>query len=90
MPTTVLPTAPAKLTNAMLLLPMSSLLMRITGPFSGSKCCKINIYDADLTITSDNGESSGVGTTCIKDPNDGTCGCENSDGTFVHGGTNCK
>ncbi|KAI8667133.1 hypothetical protein NCS56_00848600 [Fusarium sp. Ph1] len=35
------------------------------------------------------GESSGVGTTCIKDPNDGTCGCENSDGTFIHGGTNC-
>ncbi|KAF4450305.1 hypothetical protein F53441_6588 [Fusarium austroafricanum] len=37
-----------------------------------------------------NGESSGVGTTCIKDPNDGTCGCENSDGTFIHGGKNCK
>jgi len=47
-------------------------------------------YSTDLTISSDNGESSGVGTTCIKDPNDGTCGCENSDGTFVHGGTNCK
>ncbi|KAJ4022122.1 hypothetical protein NW752_000676 [Fusarium irregulare] len=36
-----------------------------------------------------NGESSGVGTTCIKDPNDGTCGCENSDGTFIPGGKNC-
>jgi hypothetical protein len=74
----------------MLLLLTSSLLMRITGLFSGSKCCQTNVYDSDLTIGSDNGESSGVGTTCIKDPNDGTCGCENSDGTFVHGGTNCK
>ncbi|EDP47096.1 hypothetical protein AFUB_100910 [Aspergillus fumigatus A1163] len=38
----------------------------------------------------DNGESSGVGTGCIKSPDDGTCGCENSDGTFVYGGTNCS
>ncbi|KAH7163591.1 small secreted protein [Dactylonectria estremocensis] len=37
----------------------------------------------------DNGEDSGVGTTCIKSPDDGTCGCENSDGTFVYGGTSC-
>jgi hypothetical protein len=39
---------------------------------------------------SNNGESSGVGTGCIKSPDDGTCGCENSDGTFVYGGTNCS
>ncbi|KAK1144856.1 hypothetical protein N8T08_004869 [Aspergillus melleus] len=38
----------------------------------------------------DNGESSGVGTDCIKSPDDGTCGCENSDGTFVYGGSNCS
>ncbi|KAB2575111.1 Small secreted protein [Lasiodiplodia theobromae] len=38
----------------------------------------------------DNGDSSGVGTTCIKSPDDGTCGCENSDGTFVYGGTDCS
>ncbi|KAM0561384.1 hypothetical protein ACHAPJ_003264 [Fusarium lateritium] len=37
-----------------------------------------------------NGQASGVGTTCIKSPKDGTCGCENSDGTFVYGGKNCK
>lgn len=36
------------------------------------------------------GEQSGDGAGCIKSPNDGTCGCENSDGTFVYGGTNCK
>ncbi|KAF4984110.1 hypothetical protein FZEAL_649 [Fusarium zealandicum] len=36
------------------------------------------------------GESSGVGTTCIKDPNDGACGCENSvDGVFIPHGTDC-
>ncbi|KAF7901667.1 uncharacterized protein EAF01_006966 [Botrytis porri] len=35
------------------------------------------------------GTSSGVGTTCIKSPVDGTCGCENSNGKFVHGGKNC-
>ncbi|EKG16600.1 small secreted protein [Macrophomina phaseolina MS6] len=38
----------------------------------------------------DNGESSGVGTGCIKSPDDGTCGCENSDGEFIYGGTNCS
>ncbi|KAF2847340.1 hypothetical protein T440DRAFT_456437 [Plenodomus tracheiphilus IPT5] len=36
------------------------------------------------------GASSGDGAGCIKSPNDGTCGCENSDGTFVYGGSNCK
>ncbi|OJD30982.1 small secreted protein [Diplodia corticola] len=36
-----------------------------------------------------NGEDSGVGTTCIKSPDDGTCGCENSDGTFVYGSSDC-
>ncbi|RAH45881.1 uncharacterized protein BO95DRAFT_442538 [Aspergillus brunneoviolaceus CBS 621.78] len=37
----------------------------------------------------DNGESSGVGTGCIKSPTDGTCGCEDSDGTFVYGSDSC-
>jgi hypothetical protein len=35
------------------------------------------------------GEEEGDGAGCIKSPNDGTCGCENSDGTFVPGGTDC-
>ncbi|CCX34009.1 Similar to hypothetical protein AFUA_4G00380 [Aspergillus fumigatus Af293]; acc. no. XP_746418 [Pyronema omphalodes CBS 100304] len=35
------------------------------------------------------GEETGYGTTCIKDPTDGTCGCENSDGTFVKGSSSC-
>ncbi|KUI63107.1 hypothetical protein VP1G_10227 [Cytospora mali] len=38
---------------------------------------------------SDAGESSGVGTNCIKDPSSGECGCENSDGTFVVGSSSC-
>ncbi|KAJ4991426.1 hypothetical protein SVAN01_03073 [Stagonosporopsis vannaccii] len=39
---------------------------------------------------SDAGEVSGEGAGCIKSPKDGTCGCENSDGTFIYGGSNCK
>ncbi|KAI7782618.1 hypothetical protein LA080_013106 [Diaporthe eres] len=35
------------------------------------------------------GESSGEGAGCIKSPVDGTCGCENSDGTFVAGSDSC-
>jgi hypothetical protein len=35
------------------------------------------------------GNATGPGTGCIKSPKDGTCGCENSDGTFVYGGTTC-
>ncbi|KAJ0115759.1 hypothetical protein N8I77_000291 [Diaporthe amygdali] len=35
------------------------------------------------------GESSGEGAGCIKSPDDGTCGCENSDGTFVYGSDSC-
>lgn len=35
------------------------------------------------------GEESGEGAGCIKSPDDGTCGCENSDGTFVYGGSDC-
>ncbi|QDS76628.1 hypothetical protein FKW77_007895 [Venturia effusa] len=35
------------------------------------------------------GNSTGYGTTCIQSPDDGTCGCENSDGTFVYGGDSC-
>ncbi|RYP74085.1 hypothetical protein DL769_004102 [Monosporascus sp. CRB-8-3] len=38
----------------------------------------------------DEGEEQGEGAGCIKSPDDGTCGCENSDGTFVPGGSNCK
>jgi hypothetical protein len=36
------------------------------------------------------GKSSGDGAGCIKSSKDGSCGCENSDGTFVYGGSNCK
>ncbi|KAI8931352.1 hypothetical protein NX059_011691 [Plenodomus lindquistii] len=36
------------------------------------------------------GESSGEGAGCIKSPDDGKCGCENSDGTFIPGASNCK
>ncbi|KAH3920420.1 hypothetical protein HBI56_069790 [Parastagonospora nodorum] len=36
------------------------------------------------------GNQSGEGAGCIKSPKDGTCGCENSDGTFVYGGKDCK
>jgi len=35
------------------------------------------------------GEEEGFGTNCIESPADGTCGCEDSDGTFVYGGTDC-
>ena len=38
---------------------------------------------------SDAGEESGEGAGCIKRPKDGTCVFENSDGTFVYGGSNC-
>ncbi|CAD0083518.1 unnamed protein product [Aureobasidium vineae] len=37
----------------------------------------------------DNGESSGEGAGCIKDPQTGVCGCENSDGQFVSGSSSC-
>ncbi|USP76861.1 uncharacterized protein yc1106_04135 [Curvularia clavata] len=36
------------------------------------------------------GEGEGEGMGCIKSPQDGTCGCENSDGKFIYGGQNCK
>jgi hypothetical protein len=36
------------------------------------------------------GKQSGDGAGCIKSPKDSTCGCENSDGTFIYKGTNCK
>jgi hypothetical protein len=35
------------------------------------------------------GDFSGEGAGCIKSPDDGTCGCENSDGKFVYGGKDC-
>ncbi|KAE8354272.1 hypothetical protein BDV28DRAFT_156365 [Aspergillus coremiiformis] len=36
------------------------------------------------------GESSGEGAGCIRSPDDGTCGCENSTGEFVPGSNSCK
>lgn len=36
------------------------------------------------------GESSGEGAGCIKDPNTSECGCENSDGEFIVGSSSCK
>jgi hypothetical protein len=35
------------------------------------------------------GNQTGDGAGCIKSPDDGTCGCENSDGTFIYGGSDC-
>ncbi|KAJ5181922.1 hypothetical protein N7449_012069 [Penicillium cf. viridicatum] len=35
------------------------------------------------------GKSTGYGTTCIKSPDTGECGCENSDGTFIAGSDSC-
>lgn len=35
------------------------------------------------------GEEEGYGTNCIESPEDGTCGCEDSDGTFVYGSDSC-
>ncbi|KAF7561156.1 hypothetical protein G7046_g2966 [Stylonectria norvegica] len=46
-------------------------------------------WGSELTEHSGNGESSGVGTTCIKSPTDGVCGCENSNGQFVAGSSSC-
>lgn len=37
----------------------------------------------------DEGADSGVGTGCIKDPQTGECGCEDSDGTFIAGSSSC-
>ncbi|KAF1954868.1 hypothetical protein CC80DRAFT_351612, partial [Byssothecium circinans] len=36
-----------------------------------------------------NGEDSGVGTGCIRDPNTTECGCESSDGVFHVGKDDC-
>ncbi|RMZ66857.1 small secreted [Pyrenophora seminiperda CCB06] len=36
------------------------------------------------------GSESGEGMGCIKSPVDGKCGCENSDGQFIVGGSTCK
>lgn len=36
------------------------------------------------------GESQGEGAGCIKDPQSGECGCENSDGEFVAGKSDCS
>jgi hypothetical protein len=45
--------------------------------------------DAWTFFWDSSGEDSGYGTTCIKSPKDGACGCENSDGTFVAGSSSC-
>jgi hypothetical protein len=44
----------------------------------------------DCFLCSGEGESEGEGAGCIKSPDDGTCGCENSDGTFIYGGDSCS
>ncbi|KAA8895541.1 small secreted protein [Sphaerosporella brunnea] len=53
---------------------------------------------AEMTVVDDDcwtffwgnqGEETGYGTGCIKDPHDGTCGCENSNGVFVKGSDSC-
>ncbi|KAF1967149.1 hypothetical protein BU23DRAFT_543192 [Bimuria novae-zelandiae CBS 107.79] len=46
--------------------------------------------DAWTFFWSGAGECDGEGVGCIKNPVDGMCGCENSDGTFVPGGSNCE
>ncbi|KAI0123980.1 small secreted protein [Xylariales sp. AK1849] len=53
---------------------------------------KMTDVDADCWtfFWDSSGESDGVGTACIKAPDTGECGCENSDGTFVPGGTDCS
>ncbi|KAI5362130.1 hypothetical protein Slin15195_G057820 [Septoria linicola] len=35
------------------------------------------------------GKEDGEGAGCIKDPNTGECGCENSDGEFIAGKDDC-
>lgn len=61
--------------------------------------CEAYTCEAGTEMTSDGdywtfywgagGEEEGEGAGCIKSPDDGTCGCENSDGTFVYGGNDC-
>lgn len=66
--------------------------MMICGLSSGRESHFNSTGDDDLLmqlICSDAGASSGTGTTCIKSPDDGTCGCEDSDGTFVYGSDSC-
>lgn len=46
--------------------------------------------DAWTFFWSNLGSSSGVGTGCIRDPEDGTCGCENSNGQFIKGSSSCS
>ncbi|OHF01204.1 hypothetical protein CORC01_03519 [Colletotrichum orchidophilum] len=50
------------------------------------------IDDADCWtfFWSGHGESNGAGLDCIKDPKTGVCGCENSDGNFIPGRSDCK
>lgn len=43
-----------------------------------------------FSLLSGKGKSSGVGTGCIRDPKTGVCGCENSDGKFYAGKSDCK
>ena len=50
-------------------------------------CLQVDVF---VLIDSSNGDSSGPGTGCIRSPDDGSCGCENSDGTFVAGSEDCS
>ncbi|KAK7544143.1 uncharacterized protein J3D65DRAFT_663415 [Phyllosticta citribraziliensis] len=50
---------------------------------AGGNGSMVTDADAWTFFWSNLGSSSGVGTGCIKDPEDGTCGCENSDGSWA-------
>lgn len=68
--------------------------MRIVGHFSGGESISNQVnreygLDANVELYSGTGESSGVGTNCIEDPETGECGCEDSNGTFVPGSSSC-
>ncbi|KAF5025412.1 hypothetical protein F66182_2514 [Fusarium sp. NRRL 66182] len=36
-----------------------------------------------------NSKDAGVGTGCVRSPDDGVCGCQNSNGKFIPRGKNC-
>ncbi|CZT22035.1 uncharacterized protein RCC_07904 [Ramularia collo-cygni] len=45
--------------------------------------------DSWIFYWGEGGDSTGYGTTCVKSPDDGTCGCQNSNGQFIYGGNDC-
>ncbi|KAK8200276.1 hypothetical protein HDK77DRAFT_481707 [Phyllosticta capitalensis] len=57
---------------------------------AGSNSSMVTDADAWTFFWSNLGSSSGQGTGCIKDPEDGTCGCEDSDGSWHKGSSNCS